>query len=157
MKYSSRILSLLILVSMTVFFAGCDKGEDNKKSKKDQQIAKLVGTWNFQSGTFDGELEGYDDFTLVIDGDAGDDVLTYDASGRPAGKGPWPMGGDLSFGADVLHDLIRDEGSADELEMTYTVTDNSLTIEFDFTGTGYEGDGARTENIEGTWVFNFTK
>jgi hypothetical protein len=157
MKYSSRVLSLLALVSMVVFFAGCDKGDDNKKSKKDQQIAKLVGEWTFVEVQLDDtDFEGYDNFTLTITGDAGDDELGFTATGRPTGKGPWPGSGSLSFGSDVLTELIRNEGSED-LDIAYNVTDNSLTLTFNYQGDGFEGDGGRTENITGNWEFTLTK
>jgi hypothetical protein len=143
---------------MAVFFAGCDKGDDNKASKKDQQIEKLVGVWVAQSVDLTGvEMEEYvGSFTLEISGDAGDDELSFEASGRPAGKGPWPSTGSLSFGADVLNDLIRNEGSED-LSIDYTVTDNSLTLSFEYEGDGFDGDAGRTENISGEWTFEMTK
>jgi hypothetical protein len=152
MKYSSRILSLLVLVSMSVFFAGCDKGEGNKTSTQDKQIAKLVGVWEAVDVDFDGTTpDGYETFTITITGDAGDQELGYSTANHPAG--PWPNSGTFEFGSDVTSTLIR---SGDELTVNYVVTGDQLTLSFD----DYAGDtfdAGRTESIAGDWTFTFTK
>jgi hypothetical protein len=154
MKYSSRILSLLALVSMTVFFAACDKGDDNKKSTTDQQIEKLVGVWEATAVTYEGDPQAdYADFTITLTGDNGDEGMDYAITGRPSGKiGPWPGSGTLDFGSPVTSQFIR---SGDDLEVTYTLTGaNSLTLTFNYTGGGFTG---RKDEIEGDWVFSLTK
>ena len=65
---------------------------------------------------------------------------------------PWKSGGTWEFGTDPLNDIIRDKGNADELAMTYTVTETTLTISLTFNGTGYS---ARTGVVKGAWVFSF--
>jgi hypothetical protein len=155
MKYSSRILSLLALVSMTVFFAGCDKGDDNKKSAKDQEIAKLVGTWQAVAGGVEYEnapQASYDDFEITISGDAGDDALGFTTDNRPAGTGPWDGSGELSFQSPISdHVLLTSEG----VEVHYTVTATTLLLDFNYEGTGF--GGGRVGEIEGQWEFNLVK
>ena len=151
MKYSSRILSLLLLVSMTVFFAGCDKSEGGKTSKKDQQIKALVGTWSVNTAKLDGADVDYDGFQLEISGDEGDPTLAFVAIDRPEAS-PWDSEGSFSFGSDVEHDLIR----ADDVDIEYTVTANTLTMSFTYTGTPFNNPG-RVESVAGDWVFTFTK
>jgi hypothetical protein len=153
MKYSSRILSLLALVSMTVFFTGCDKGEDNKKSAKDKQIEKLVGTWNASEVTYKGAIQAdYGDFQLVLSGDNGDDGVEYDANNRPADKkGPWPAGGTLFFGDNVATQFERE---GDDLDIDYLLSGTTLTLTFNYAGSGFDG---RTDEIEGQWVFTLQK
>lgn len=154
MKYSSRVLSLLAVVSSMVFFASCDKGEGNKTSKQDEQIEKLVGTWEAVDVDLDNTTpDGYDDFKIVITGDAGDDELGYTASGRPDPT-PWPQTGSFSFGSNVLEDLIRDN---DDLAIDYEVTGTTLTLSFTYEGDGFDGDVARTTEIGGDWTFTFQK
>lgn len=156
MKYSSRILSLSLLVSMAVFFAGCDKGDDNKASQKDQQIKKLVGTWAAVDGgvSYEGVAQtDYNDFEITITGDAGDDELGFTVTGRPVGKpGPWPGSGSLEFGSPVTSSLII---SGDNIPVTYTLGGTeTLTLEFNYTGDGHTG---RVGEVEGDWVFELQK
>lgn len=150
MKHVTRILSLLAL-SATVFLAGCDKGDDNKKSKNDQQIEKLVGTWTAQEVTLDGDPQEYDGFKLTLSGSPGDDQLSYTTADRPA-NGPWPASGNLAFGTPETNKLIR---SGDNLDITYQVSDNQLSMSFKYQGEGFAG--GRTEVVAGDWVFTFTK
>jgi hypothetical protein len=154
MKYSSRVLSLLALVSMVVFFAGCDKGDDNKKSTTDQQIEKLKGTWEATSVTYQSsEQADYADFTIKLTGDNGADGLDYTITGRPSGKiGPWPASGTLDFGSPVTSQFIR---SGDGLEIEYQLTGATvLTLSFNYTG---EGEMGRVDEIGGDWVFTLQK
>jgi hypothetical protein len=151
MKYSSRVLSLLALVSMVVFFAGCDKGEGNKTSTQDKQIAKLVGVWEAVDVQHDNATpDGYETFTITITGDAGGDKLGYSTENHPAG--PWPNSGEFEFGSNVTTTLIR---SGDELTINYIVNGDQLTLSFDYAGVTY--DAGRTESISGDWTFQFTK
>lgn len=87
--------------------------------------------------------------TLVLSGGA-NGSNTYAALHRP-GKSPWPASGTWSFGATMTSQLIRDQGTPDELPVTYQVTDSELELGFQFSGSGY----ARSLAAEGQWVFKF--
>jgi hypothetical protein len=54
MKYAARLLSLLILVSASLFYASCDGGGGDEKSEEELQLDKLKGTWTIQTVTNDG-------------------------------------------------------------------------------------------------------
>ena len=152
MKTLARILSLLILVSVTVFFAACDGGGEEGKSEKEAQIEKLVGTWNAQSVIYETEAStDYDNFTITIT-KASSDAMTFTTSGRPAGKlTPWDASGTFTFGSPVASQLVRGDG----VTVTYTVSGTNLKMTLEnYSGTGYQG---RTETVAGDWEFTFTK
>jgi hypothetical protein len=154
MKHLSRIPSLLILVSSVLFLAGCNKDDDGG-TETDELISKLSGTWNATSVTYNGQQQAdYADFALLITGSEGNEAVAYSTEGRPAApkRGPWSSGGLLEFGDPVASQLVRD----DNVEIAYSVTETTLRMEFTFTGIGYDGP-ARTESIEGEWVFEFEK
>ena len=140
------IVSLLILQSC---------GSDESLSKEEVQLKKLSHTWQLESAEMDDVAEeGFENFELTFAGSAGSAVFTYGVAGRPE-LSPWPAGGTWTFGPSVTSDLIRDPGTDDELDMSYSVTDATLLVEFDFSGTGYST--GRVKATEGHWVFTFTK
>ena len=153
MKLLSRILTLLILVSAMVYFSACEKGGgDNEKSEKEVQIDKLVGTWNAQDVTYDGDdmMADYGSFQITI-AKASADAMTFTVSGRPAKLTPWPASGTFTFGTPVTSQLVRD----DDVAIVYAVNANTLTLTMqNYSGTGYNG---RTETVAGDWVFTLTK
>jgi hypothetical protein len=95
----------------------------------------------------------YSDFELTLSGSAGTSVYAYGVVGRPVSS-PWPAGGTWSFGSDFKTDILRDPGTIDELEVTYSVTDNQLIIEFSYAGEGYD---ARVASVTGNWTYTFEK
>lgn len=152
MKLLTRILSLAILVSGTLYFTACDDGEGEKKSEKEEQIDKLVGAWNVSAATYDGEdqMDDYGVMQIAI-ARASADALTFTVTGRPEKLTPWPASGTFTFGSPVTSKLIRDDG----VEITYAVSGNNLTFTMEnYSGTGYEG---RTSTVAGDWVFTFDK
>ncbi|HLT73521.1 MAG TPA: hypothetical protein VKZ68_00505 [Ohtaekwangia sp.] len=152
MKLLTRILSLAILVSGTLYFTACDDGEGEKKSEKEEQIDKLVGAWNVSAATYDGEdqMDDYGVMQIAI-ARASADALTFTVTGRPEKLTPWPASGTFTFGSPITSKLIRDDG----VEITYAVSGNNLTFTMEnYSGTGYEG---RTSTVAGDWVFTFDK
>ena len=152
MKHLARILSLLILVSATVFFTACDKSDGGGKSEKDQQIDKLVGTWTATSVTHNTDpQDAYTGtFKLTITRSSSE-LMTYSTAGRPSGvPTSWDSDGTLAFGSTITSDLIRDDGQT----ITYSLSGSTLTMTISgFTGS-YVG---RVESAEGDWVFTMTK
>ncbi|MCE2936175.1 MAG: hypothetical protein ACK5V5_11590 [Cyclobacteriaceae bacterium] len=115
-------------------------------------MAKLTATWNIASASRDGVAVDYTGFKLTISGTAGATSFDYSTQGRPA-LSPWKSSGKWSFGQSVETQIIRDPGTADELQMTYVVTDNSLQLTFTYNGNGFSRVGV----VKGQWVFTFTK
>ncbi len=153
MKLISRILTLLILVSATVYFSGCGKdGDEDKKTEKELQIDKLVGTWNAQAVTYDDDdmTADYESFQIAF-AKASGDAMTFTTSGRPGKLTPWPASGTFTFGTPVTSQLVRDDG----VNIVYAVSANTLTLTMEnYSGTGYNG---RTETVAGDWEFTLTK
>lgn len=150
MKHISRILSLLIITSAVVFFNACDGGDDSGPSEKEQQIEKLVGTWNATTVTLDGTPDTrFANFKLTITKASGD-AMTWTAAGRP-NPSPWDASGSFTFGTPVATQLVRDDG----ITISYAADGNSLTMTIpNYTGQPYS---ARVSSVSGTWVFNMTK
>ena len=154
MKHLGRILSLLILVSVAVFFAACDKGDGDDSSEKEKQIALLAGTWTATSVTNDGDTQApdYDGFTITITGSSSEQ-MTYVTNNRPTGKlSPWNANGTIVFGDNISTQLLRD----DNVPITYSLSGNTLTLTME----NYSGEGyvvGRTETVEGDWIFTMTK
>jgi hypothetical protein len=155
MKNLARILSLLVLAAVTVFFSACDKGEDDEPDVAAQQIEKLVGTWSASTVTYNTSTDysaDYADFTIVI-ASSSNNTMTYTITGRPVDTlSPWNANGTLTFGTDVLTQLKRGDG----VDITYAVSGSTLQL----TMSGYPSDKGyptRVESVEGDWVFNLTK
>jgi hypothetical protein len=147
-----KFLTIAVLGVLTTLSACKDKDEP---SKEVVQLGKLSDTWQLKSVTQDDvEVEGYEDFSLTLSGSTAAATFTYATSGRPA-LSPWPAGGSWTFGSSIASQLIRDAGTDDEVQIAYTVTATSLTLEFEFIGEGYEN--ARVNSPEGQWVFTFDK
>jgi hypothetical protein len=156
MKILGRILSLLVLVSLAAFYVACDNDNGSEDSETDQQIAKLNGTWDVESATFEGTTPDLDhtNMTITISGSKGDDQVSYVVSGRPTGPSAWPPSGTLAFGStNVKQSLTRDDG----VVINYSVTDGNpatLTIDFNFNKTPYN---AKASSVAGDWQFVLKK
>jgi hypothetical protein len=148
-----RILSMLGLFAVLVTYANCDGSKPTPEPITDVQLGKLSKTWKINSVTLDGvdKKADYTTFQLALTGTKGNTSFGYSASGRPA-RSPWKSTGSWEFGTAPETQIVRDKGSADELAMTYAVTESTLEITFTFTGDGYN---ARTGVVKGAWKFNF--
>lgn len=142
---------MVIVFAVFLLSQGCKPDPDPGESIEDQQLAKLSKTWAFSSVQLDGvDQTGYDNFSLTISGTAGNSSFGYSVSGSPT-PNPWPASGTWSFGATPETQIVRDPGTADELDLTYSVSATQLQITFNFSGSGYPG--GRTSNVNGQWVF----
>jgi hypothetical protein len=155
MKLVSRILTLLVLASATVFYSSCGGDDDNAKSETDQQLEKLNGTWVIQAATdvtqdSDAPPFAFTNMQLVINASAGSTSFNWTTSGRPE-LGPWDAQGTFQFGDPVASVLKRN----DNVTINYNVTDTELIMTFTFNNSaGYPG---RAKSVEGDWHFEFTK
>src|SRR6267154_1963038 len=115
MKSKIEILYTLSLLIVAILAGGCGS-KHNAPSTEEIQVNKLNTTWKFKSVVKDGVDEpGYDNLKLTISGSASSKSNVYAVAGRP-GKSPWPAGGTWVFGSDVMTKLVRDKGTADELQ-----------------------------------------
>ena len=147
-----RILSLIGLVAVLLTYSSCGGDDPASESVSDVQLGKLSKTWKINTVTLDGvdKIADYTSFQLVLSGTKGNTSFGYSTSGRPA-LSPWKASGSWEFGAAPETQMIRDKGTADELAMTYAVTETTLSITFTFNGAGY----SRTGVVKGQWVYTF--
>jgi hypothetical protein len=149
-----RILSLLGLFAVLLTYSSCKDDPADQESPIDVQLAKVAKTWKINTVTLDGNDRTAEytatSFQLLLSGTKGNTSFGYSATGRPS-LSPWKSSGSWEFGAAPETQMIRDKGTADELAMTYAVTETTLQITFSFNGSGY----SRTGVVKGQWVFNF--
>jgi hypothetical protein len=154
MKPLARILSLLLLVSAALFYAGCDGDNGNKDSEETVQFNKLKGTWS--ATIVDDGIEERVDFpglTLTIGQSGSSYNYIFAATSWPSIS---PIPDDLDTfkfkeGA-VMNTIIR---NTDQLEMNYTVSDTQLVLTFTYAGVGFTN--GRVNNVAGDWEISFNK
>lgn len=149
LKYLLSAIAFGVLLT----FSNC--GGDSKPAVPitDQQLEKLVKPWKIKSATLDGvdKTSTYTGFLLTITGTKGATSFGYSTTSRPS-VSPWKASGSWIFGTDPVTMMTRDaDNAADKLDMTYSVNDTQLQINFTYTGKGY----TRTEAVAGNWVYTF--
>ncbi len=158
MNYLSRLLSLFILVTIVFLSVSCDD-ESGSKSEEESQLEKLRGTWNIQSVDNDGQdrLDEYPNMTLAISGtytEGGTYNYTSDADTWPS-VSPWKAIDTWKFKAGSVGNTITRQIDLKDMSYELSESDTKLTIEFNYTGVGF--NNARTASVTGDWVFVFTK
>ncbi len=159
MNHLSRILSFLLLVSVTLFLSNCGGGDDPEKSEEELQLDKLkAAQWTLISAS-DGSdrTSEYTGMTLSFTGtfsNSGTYSYTSSATDWPSAS-PWQKDGTWKFvSGSVNNKIIR---LSDDVEMTYTLSnsDKQLSLAFNYTGPGF--NNGRVAVVEGDWVFTFTR
>lgn len=131
---------------------GCSSDEGAATSTEEQQRQKLVRRWTVTSVRFNNVTQSeYQNFDLILAGSA-TGPFSYQAVSRPA-LSPWPASGTWAFDDDPLSQLVRDPASAQELNLSYTVSDTQLQLSFTFSGAGF---ASRSQDIQGQWEFVFS-
>ncbi len=152
MKLTAKIFLLLALSALLLAYSGCDRTKPPAPSDAEVQLGKLSKTWKATSVKKDNVVQaGFTNFTLKLEGVVGAASFGYVTTGRPA-LSPWLSSGNWTFDTDPLTSIIRDKGTPDALNITYTVTEATLEITYNFQGTGYAG---RVDNVKGQWVMTF--
>lgn len=160
MNHLTRILSLLILVSATVFFTNCGGGDDPEKSEEEVQLDKLKASpWTIESVTGPGgnKTADYPGMTLTLSGSfSAGGVYNYTSTASPwPSLSPWKKEDTWKFKSGAVGTtVIR---LSDDEEMTYTLSnsDKQLSISFNYIGTGFQN--GRVESVDGDWTFVFTR
>jgi hypothetical protein len=159
MNLLSRVLSLLLLVSAALLYTNCGGDDDPEKSVEEVQLDKLkAAQWTLLSAN-DGtdRTSEYPGMTLTISGTfspGGSYSYTSNATSWPT-LSPWNEVDTWKFKAGAEgNTIIR---LSDSQEMTYTLanSDKQLTINFTYSGGGF--DNGRVEVVEGNWSFVFTR
>lgn len=151
-----NIIPLLLCLMLTVVLfiaSGCKQKGGDPEPISDVQLGKLSRAWKLKNVTLDGasKKSDYASFQLTLAGTKGTDLFTYTTTARPS-HSPWPASGGWSFGADVATQIIRDPKAPDALQVTYSVSDGALQLNFNFAGAGY---ASRISEVAGQWVFTF--
>ncbi|MFZ5970996.1 MAG: hypothetical protein ACOYXA_05350 [Bacteroidota bacterium] len=154
MKSIFKSVLLMGALATLLLFPGCGPGNPPEPTVEEVQLGKLTTTWTISNVTLDNvsKISDYPQFQLTVTGTVGAPSFGYSTVGRP-NVSPWPASGSWKFGTDPATQIVRDSG-ADELPMTYSVTDTQLQLTFSYSGNGFT---ARTSNVKGTWVFTFTR
>jgi hypothetical protein len=164
MKIFSRILSLLVIASLGLFYAGCGGSSSTGKAAEQTQLESLSKTWTLQSVTLGG-VDKSSDFTgvtLILSGTyAAGGTYAYHMKGTFPNPSPWPNTGTWKFGGKtgtaLTTQITRDTGD-NLIAMTYTLTGSSLEIKFTLpeSAAGWTGGVfARSAQVKGDWVFTF--
>ena len=161
MKITPRILSLLILASVSLFYVGCKDKDDDKKTEEETQLDKLKGSWTLVSASDgDDRTEHFDGpvMVLTLSGNyVAGGTYNYSLTGERPNPSPWPADGTWIFGANKLTEMIRDPNTTSEVEMNYTVSDTNLTISFNVPEGSAGWPGGRVQSVTGDWTFTFEK
>lgn len=167
MKHLARLLSLLLLVSAGAFFSNCGGDDDGGTSEEETQLAKLKGEWTLTSVTYEGSPEDRFDgaeLTLAVTGNfsaGGKYNYSFSTNGAQIDASPFPESGKWKFGSPLTSSIVRldsELGSYDDIEMSYTVTETTLTLSFESPAeSSFVIGNGRTASVEGSWVFEFTK
>ncbi|MEP6736940.1 MAG: hypothetical protein ABJA70_15555 [Chryseolinea sp.] len=160
MKKGSGLLSIVYLLSLSLFFVGCG-GDDPTTSEEETQLNKLKSTWTLQSVNNDGNdrTSEYPGMTLTISGtftSGGTYNYSSTATDWPS-VSPWKAIDTWKFKSDaVSSSVVR---LIDLIEMNYLLTnsDNTLSLTFDYPDTGTGFNNGRTETVKGKWTFTFSK
>jgi hypothetical protein len=152
-----RLTFLLALVGGFGLISSCNKGGDPEPSTEEKNLKLMSTTWVVTSATLGSSdmTDLYQNMELTISGTFNKDINTlynYSLTGRPSGtdKSPWPASGTWKFKeSSPSTAIVRTE---DNMDMFYTVTEGSLQLIFEYSGTGYPG---RTSVVAGEWVFEF--
>ena len=157
MKYVARLLSVILLASAGLFYMSCDE-ENGGKTAEETQLDKLKATWTLQSAN-DGtdRTDEYPNMTVTFSGnfsEGGTYNYTSDADSWPS-VSPWKAIDTWKFKAGSVESIIIRQ--VDLLEMQYALTnsDKTLTLSFNYTGTGF--NNSRTASVTGDWDFVFTR
>lgn len=139
-----RISIIALTLIMGVMFNSCKKDTTPTKTDEEIKLELLAKTWNVATATNSVTIDGRDvtaewaTFILNIGS-----TKTY-TSTNATDPLVWPASGTWDFGT-TLTSMVRDDG----IDITITVTETTLKLQFDYTA-----GGGRFEGIEGNWVFN---
>ncbi|MEO1049821.1 MAG: hypothetical protein AAFX87_04330 [Bacteroidota bacterium] len=145
MRKLSLLLSGFALFGVLLISSCGDDDGGETESERQTRLLTTPTSWTLSSVTLDGvPVDGWNAFTInVVNGSS---VSTANA----VFPGPWSGSHTWEFGTSVTTQIVRDPGSNDELAVTYSVTETTLQLQFQFEGDGF------TSRVEGNWVFNMT-
>jgi len=161
MKQITRLFSLAVLVSATLFYSGCGSSGGDEDSEEKIQLEKLKSTWTIQSVVNDGTDRSveYPGMTLTISGtfsEGGTYNYTSDATTWP-NLSPWKAIDTWKFSPGSVTSIIVRQ--SDLIEMNYSLSngEKTLAISFNYPDSGTGFNNGRTQKTAGDWTFTFTR
>ena len=157
MKFVSRLLSFALLAGAALFYSSCGGDGGETKSEEQTQLEGLSKTWSLTSADLGGDPRTTDfpNLKLTLSGAfAAGGTYNYSFTGTTPTPSPWPRSGKWKFGSTISTQIIRDPAT-DAFPMEYSLSGNTLTIEFTCTACDYDG-GSRVSSANGDWTFVFT-
>ena len=130
MKSYSIIIQFILVVLPAITFMDCSSSDDpaSEPTEEEKQIQRLAKTWVLGSVEYGGDniSDRFDDFALTFTASK-----TYTATGSLGDFDyePFKTSGTWVFKDGNLNLLARNDG----VDMTAQVTDNTLTLTFNFT------------------------
>jgi hypothetical protein len=156
MKVATRLLTLLAIAGLAVFYSSCKPDEKDNRTTEEKQLDKVKSTWALTSAN-DGtdRTADFANLILTLDGAFSQGgTYNYSFTGTRPNPSPWPASGTWKFGTDPLTQIIRDPGQDIEIDATYEVSETTLEISFVIPDNWV---GGRTQSVSGNWTFNFVK
>jgi hypothetical protein len=156
MKVATRLLTLIAIVGLAVFYSSCKPEEKDNRTTEEKQLGKLTTNWALVSAN-DGKdrTSDFPNLVLTVSGTFSQGgTYNYSLTGTRPTPSPWPASGTWKFGTDPLTQIVRDPGQAIEIDATYEVSDTDLQIVFTIPDNWV---GGRTKSVSGKWTFNFVK
>jgi len=159
MNHLTRVFSLLILVSATLFYSSCGGDDDDGKTEEELQLDKLkAAQWTLLSAN-DGtdRTSEYPGMTLTMSGTfsaGGTYNYTSNATSWPS-LSPWKKDDTWQFQAGSVGSTIIRLSDDQEMNYSFDNSDKQLSIFFQYMGPGFFN--GRVESVEGPWTFVFTR
>ena len=156
MKKSLRLLSFVV-IGMIVLVAACKPDPPPVPTAEELRLEELAGTssltWNVSSVTLDGtdQVSDWTGFTLTFT-----TTKTYSTS-NSGDENVWPANGTWDFDGPVDSPDVDTIVRSDNIPVSVVnISETSMQLSFDYVLVS-PAQNARTESIEGTWVFGFTR
>ena len=163
MKIFSRILSLLVIASLGLFYAGCGGSTPDPDPVEKVQLKKLSKTWTIDAATgatLDAEdkTSMFPGFTITFGGTFNTTThagpYNFTVGGTMPTPSPWPTSGTFKFtpttDADGNGGVISTQ---DNIAVTYKFDGTKLKLSLTC-GDNCNYGNVRAKNVKGAWVFN---
>ena len=163
MKHLARTLSLLILVSAGLFFANCGGTDPNPASEEETQLNKFKASgaaWTITDAN-DG-TDRKDEYTgakVTFSGTfSAGGTYSYTTTAPTPGwtnPSPWKKDANWKFKSGSVGNKIIRTDDTQEMGYAFSNGDKTLTITFNYTGTGF--NNGRINSVAGDWTYVLTR
>jgi hypothetical protein len=158
MKFQTKWRQFLTLFA-TILVLGACGGDDKEKSEEEVQLDKLRGSWTISSVDNDGldRTDEYPGMKITLSGtyaEGGTYSLASTATDWPS-ISPWKKDDSWKFNSAAVSSVIVRLSDTVDLNYTLGNDDSQLTVEFDYSGPGF--NNGRVATVGGHWTFTFSR